>query len=1136
RGVWWVICVLGIMKSGAAYVGVDPTYPLVRRRVLVADSGVDLVLVDGANGGDLGEVECVDVADIESLLSGFSATAPAIEIDPLLPAYVIYTSGSTGEPKGVEVPHRGLANLVNWFARSFDLGPGRQVTAVANMGFDASVWEIWSALASGSCLHILPEDLVGDPGAMVSWWGGLGADSGFLPTPLGEYALETGAVAKNTRWLHVGGDRLRRKPPAGAGFTLVNNYGPTEASVITTSGPVGAEPGFIDIGRPVDNVSVYILDANLNMAPIGVKGALYIAGDGLAQGYLGRPGQTAAAFLPNPFGAAGARMYHSGDLARFLSDGRIEFLGRADHQVSLRGYRIEIGEIEAALNALSTVRECAVATQEGADGLMLVAYIVPHGMLDKAGLQSALAATLPGYMIPSEFVVLDALPLTPNGKIDTRALPAIEASEATDNPPPEGKTETQLAQIWAQLLGHEQIGRQDDFFRLGGHSLLATRLIAHINEVFSVELPLIDVFDARTLSVLAQKIKAASSSSIPPLEPCASTGPTPLSYAQNRLWFLDQLEPGNPFYNIPAALRVEGALDQAQLARALNKVVQRHGALRTKFAMFGDQPMQVVEPASTATFAQTDLSGLAPEAQKTAVAKAAEAVANHRFDLGSGPLIEAKVLKLAAQTHILLFNIHHIVADGWSMGVLIREVSALYSAYVAGKPNPLPEVAVQYADFAAWQRQWLVGEVWGQEVSYWQKQLVDLPSTPLPLPTDTPRPAKQSHRGGTVSFSLKVELVAELTALADRHNATLFMVLQAALSVLMARLSGQADIALGAPVANRRHRHTEDLIGFFVNTLVLRNTVDPNQPFEVFLAQARDTAMDAFAHQDIPFEQLVEALNPERSLAYSPLFQVAIVLQNAPMGALELPGARLIPMENPVTTAKFDLLMALFESEDGLSGSIEYATDLFAPATIARMAAQFTELLGSIAQNPATKTGQLKLIPKTEADLIGGFDVALPAGKTSCLHRLIEAQAARSPEAVALEMGGITMSYADLNARANRLAHVLIKAGAGPEQAVGLMFERGFDLIIAMLAILKSGAAYLPLDPDYPAARLAFMLQDTAPKTVLCATDLQGHLPKGTPIITPDDPAVQAAPNTNPAVKTDPQNLAYIIYTSGSTG
>ncbi|WP_153070789.1 non-ribosomal peptide synthetase, partial [Pseudomonas syringae] len=934
---------------------------------------------------------------------------------------------------------------------------------------------------------------------------------------------------------------------------FINSYGPTECSDVVAWHRLVDDidcyrSSVFPIGRPIANTRIYLLDAHGQPVPIGVSGEIHIGGAGVARGYLNLPELTAERFLEDPFSAEpAARMYRSGDLGRWLADGNIEYLGRNDDQVKLRGFRIELGEIESRLSECPGVREAVVLVREHRPGdKRLVAYLTAQegAVLSAAQLREQLSQGLAEYMIPSAFVTLARFPLTPNGKLDRRALPAPEddAYASRDYEAPAGDVEHALAEIWQVLLGLERVGRHDHFFELGGHSLLAVQLVSRLRQRFEVEVALRDVFAEPTLQGLARQVANARLSAQTPLTLVDRDLPLPLSWAQQRLWFLDQLDrAAGAAYHIPAGLRLRGRLKRDALQATLDRIVARHETLRTHFALHEGQAIQVIAPATQGFALVThDLRALDSAAQHEAVERLAREEALAPFDLSSGPLIRGRLVQLSETEHILLVTQHHIVSDGWSTGVLLHEIGMLYRAFSQGLADPLPALAFQYVDYAAWQRQWLQGETLHTQVEFWRQHLSGAPAL-LELPTDHRRPPLRSYAGGRVSLALSPALTAGLRQLGQRHGATLFMTLLAGWSSLLSRFSGQDDVVIGTPVANRPRSELESLIGFFVNTLALRIRPEGGLSVAALLEQVKAVMLAAHAHQDLPFEQVVEALQPPRSLGHSPIFQVMLALNNTPGGGeLSLPELSLEPLQAPHTTAQFDLSLALVEADGGLIGSLEYASDLFERATIERMAGHLQVLLEGMVADDQQAVAELPLLScEQRRQVLESFNdtaAAYPADKL--LHQLFEEQVAQQPDALAVvdETGSLT--YGELNARANRLAHYLIGLGIQPDDRVAICAQRSLEMVVGLLGILKAGGAYVPLDPGYPPERLRYMLEDSAPVAVLVQTSTADVLSLGSlPVINLDDAALQAQSVQNPHVQgLTPAHLAYVIYTSGSTG
>ncbi|HTG31557.1 MAG TPA: amino acid adenylation domain-containing protein [Thermoanaerobaculia bacterium] len=1034
-----------------------------------------------------------------------------------------------------------------WMMSEYPVSEEDHVLSRTSVSFDAAGWEIWLPLLSGSALNVAPDHVTRDPQQLIDYIKREGITvAQFVPSLLAATSeLITPADTHCLKHVFAGGEALAsglaREVTSAWNVQLVNLYGPTETTIQVTSWlwQHDGDGQFAPIGRPIWNTRVYVLDDGLQPVPVGVAGELYIAGSGLARGYLNRPGLTAERFVADPFGPPGSRMYRTGDRARWRPEGTLHFLGRADHQVKIRGFRIEPGEIEAALATLPGVREAVVVARDG----RLVAYVVGEAAADepRPSLQEQLRERLPDYMVPAVFVTLETLPLTPNGKVDRKALPTPEGQSAPETwRAPRTPVEEVVGGIWAELLGLDQVGLDGHFFALGGHSLLAARVISRLRGAFGVELPVRDLFEAPTVEALAVRVEAArrtgANPAVPPLLPVPRQGDLPLSFAQQRLWFIDQLEPGSPLYNLPLALRVEGPLQPAVLQRCLGEIVRRHEALRTVFVLRGDSPVQVIQPPAPFTLPLVDLSGLPELARKAEARALAVEEAGRPFDLARDPKLRGLLLRSAAEDHAVALTLHHVASDGWSLGLLVREVTTLYAAFAQGEPSPLPELPVQYADFAVWQRSWLHGEVLDNEIAWWRRQLADLPPL-LELPTDRPRPAAQSYRGATRPVRLPAGLTRQVEALGRREGATLFMVLLAGFQALLARYSGQDDLAVGSPGAGRDRVETEGLIGFFVNTMVLRGDLAGAPTFGELLGRVRETALAAYLHQDVPFEKLVEELAPERSLAHAPLFQVMLVLQNAPVGSLEIEDLRLRPAAGDAgTMAKFDLTLALEERDGGLSGTMEHATDLFDAATVDRLVRHYEGLLTAALAAPERPAAELPLLsPAERHQAVAEWNdtVALPGGEV-LLHDLLAARAEQAPELPALVHGQERVTHGELAARSDRLAAHLRALGVGPDVLVALFLERSVDLVVALLAVLKAGGAYLPLEASLPRPRLSFLLEDSRAALVLTRTGLLPALPEHSRVTCLDE--LPESAGESPALRPAADNLAYVLYTSGSTG
>ncbi|WP_437681732.1 amino acid adenylation domain-containing protein [Sorangium sp. So ce131] len=1173
RSVELVVALYGVLKAGGAYLPIDPTYPSERIRVLLEDAASPVVLTQEKWRSGLPEtsahVVCVDADWSEIAPESGDDLRPVSGPDHL--AYVIYTSGSTGRPKGVENSHRGIVNRLLWMLEDSGLGEQDAVLQKTPYTFDVSVWELFAPLLCGAQLVVAAPEGHRDPGYLADVIEAHAITTvHFVPSMLQAFLEPLDArQCRSLRRVICSGEALSReleerffrKLGDGEGAPeLQNLYGPTEAAVDVTSWRCrrGDSHGSVPIGKPVANTRIYLLDGGLQPVPVGMPGELYIGGVQVARGYLKRPALTAERFIPDPFsGTPGARLYRTGDLARFLPDGTVLFLGRIDHQVKLRGFRIELGEIEAALLASAEVREATVLLREDRPGdPRLVAYVVPRSgvEVDAEALRRSLERSLPSYMVPGDLVALPAMPLTTSGKLDRKALPApaLEPAAGGEHVAPSGEAEIKLAEIWQEVLGRSRVSAADEFFASGGHSLLATQLVSRVRTAFGVDLPLRAVFEAPVLAQLAARIERARRGALDgaPAIPLVPRGDAPpaMSFAQERLWFLQQLDPESPAYNMAAAVRLSGDLDREALHGCLCEVVRRHEALRATFATDADgSGVQRIAPAVALPLPVFDLSGM-PEAEREgALARVAREEAERPFDLAEGPLVRSALVRLGATEHVWLLGMHHIVSDDWSIGVFVREVSALYAAFAAGRPSPLPPLPIQYADHARWQRQALSGEALERELAYWTRQLPGIPGA-LELPADRPRPAAQSFRGGEVPVVLPAELAQALRALSLRENATLFMTLLAAFQALLGRYSRQSDVVVGSPVAGRTRAEVEGLIGLFVNTLALRADLRGDPPFVELLRQVRDTALGAYAHQALPFERIVDALGVPRDLSRTPVFQVLFTLQNAPVQVMQLAGLSLREEELPTRTAKFDLDLTLREVDGALVGTLEYSADLFDASTAERMAGHLCTLLEGVAAAPATRISRLPLLTAAERRQIlvernrtaRDFTAVRPEWRPAArFTELFEAQAERTPDAVAVACDGERWTYAELDDRARRVGRALRERGVGRGDVVGLLLDRGVELVAAILGVFKAGGAYMPLDADWPDQRLATALAQSKARAIVCAAPSQGRagaLGAAPALCIAELLRSSPAPRGASPAEGSADDLAYVLFTSGSTG
>ena len=1183
RGPELAAALLGVLKAGAAYVPIDPEYPAERTAWVLEDSGAAVVLTHAAARARLPRtgVPALDVAEIDPALADAWAPA-AVPADAL--AYVIYTSGSTGRPKGVGVSHRSLVAHNRAIVGLFGLTEADRAAQVASIGFDISVEEIFPTWAAGAAVVFRPAEVDALGAGFLRWIEEEKVSILNIPTAFWEaWTLEMDAsgarVPASVRLVVTGGETAKPstlalwRRVAGDGVRWINSYGPTEATVTATTWELdGDADGEIPIGAPLEGWTAQVLDEALRPVSPGDPGELCLGGVTVARGYLGRPGLTAERFVPDPSSdRPGARMYRTGDRVRWNAetesaevrecgsalDSREDprtsalphfrtavllFLGRMDDQVKVGSYRVEPGEVEAVLCAHPDLASGAVVAREDGGRMRLVAYGVPRNeSVDEGALRCWLRARLPGYMVPSAIVMLDALPLTAHGKVDRRALPApaLPAEPQADV----DDTAARLAAIFGEVLGAPRVQADDDFFDLGGHSLLAMQALARVRHRCGVELPVRALFEAPTPARLAAAVEAArgeAASTRPPLRTAVRDEALPLSFAQQRLWFLHRMEPESPFYNIPLAIRLTGELDADALRRALAEVVRRHEALRTTFAETSAGTVQVLHPAPDSfPLPVADLRALPDDEAEAEARRLAAEEAEQPFDLARDVMLRALLVRTGDDVHLLVLDLHHVAGDGWSLAVLHAEIGALYDAFSRGEAAPLEPLPVQYADYAVWQREWLKGEVLERQLAYWREALAGAPAE-LRLATDRPRPAVQSHRGKVHRFRVPAATAARVREVARAEGATPYMVLLAAYDALLHRWSGETDLVVGSPVAGRVSERLEGLIGFFVNTMAVRVDVGGDPSFRELVGRARRAALDAFAHQDLSFERVVEELRPERTLSRAPLFQVSLILQNTPPAVLELPRVTLRPEPVDSGTAKFDLSVELTETPDGMAGEAEFATDLFDEATVARMMEQLAALLDAATARPGERLSRLlaALPDPARETLLVEWNRTARDYATAPVHRRIAEQAARAPHAPALVHGGRATPYATLDASANRLAHHLRARGVGPEVTVGVVADRSPEMVVSLLAVLKAGGAVVSLDPAYPADRLAWMLEDSGTRLVV-SPRASAIAPRGgveVVALDAEGAAIAARPSTEPEGETQADSLAFVIYTSGSTG
>lgn len=1158
--------VIGILKAGGAFVPLSPDQPAARldsmlevcapKWAVVADDLRDRFAALAVSGR---------MTIIAPHLDGNEAARIEGEPGANDLSYIYFTSGTTGQPKGIAGRLRGIDHFIRWEIERFELGPGSRISQLMSPMFDPFMRDIFAPLCCGGTLCIPPSrDVVLDGRRLAGWISEQRITlSHMVPSvfrlminqcPPEEYFPQLRHVLLAGEPLLPADVRRWHEIVGRTGGRMVNLYGTSETTMAKFSYEIGEEDQFrqvIPVGKPMKGARALVLDEDGAVCPPGMIGEIYIRTPYRSLGYYGRPDLTHEIFVPNPFGNDPLDVVHkTGDLGRVLDDGNFEVLGRRDTQVKIRGQRVELGEIEAAITKHAGVAQVAVVAVEVEGGeKRLVAYIVARegSQVDFNELRRLLKGQLPEHMLPSGWSLLDALPLTSNGKVDRHSLermkPELGLHTRGGSRPARTPAEEMLCGIWEEVLKVHPVGANDNFFELGGHSLLAGQLISRVQIAFSVELPIQAVFECPTVAELALRIEHAQSRGegpgIPPLRRVRRAEAIPLSYAQQRLWFIDQLEPGTPTYNIPAAVRIQGPLSVEALEKVLAGITRRHESLRTHFVGVAGTPRQIIDEEVAPSLPVDDLSAVPEQEREAEARRRAFAEAQTPFDLGRAPLLRARLLRLAPEDHILTMTMHHIVSDAWSVGILIREVSELYGAIVAGRPSELAPLPVQYSDYSIWQREWLKEEVLEQQLAYWKKQLAGLAA--LELPADRPRPPVRSYRGATFPFTFPLDLLERLRNLSRSQGATLYMTLLAAFQTLLHRYTSQHDIAVGTPIAGRRQPETEGLIGFFINTLVMRADLSENPKFTDALRNAKRMTLEAFAHQDVPFERLVEALQPERHLSRAPLFQVVFALQNVPPAALQLGEARLLPVGIDSGTSKFDLWVPLSESETGLLGAMQYSTDLFDEATIRRMVGHFQVLLTQVAADPQQPVDDFSLLtePERRQFLEEWCRVEPLFPHDACIHELFAAQAERTPGAVAVTGRGLQFSYSELDSRSNQLARYLLANGVRPEMRVGVCMERSPEMTLAQMAILKAGAAIVPLDIEYPAERLRYMIQDADVRYLISKEATQAPVSEfGPPVVLLDAGwAAIAAHEVAPLARlTHPENTAWVIYTSGSTG
>jgi amino acid adenylation domain-containing protein len=1163
--------IIGILKAGAVFVPLDPQIPEKRLEAMLSVISPEWFIVElelSSKAHDIGagshKTICFDqeLWTINGDEASFNPMPPLNRSEPDDLCYIYFTSGSTGVPKAIAGRLKGIDHFIRWEIETLGINSHDRVSQLLPFSFDGSLRDIFVPLCSGATACVLENRETIQHGAKLVEWLDQQLISVVHCIPsvfrllLNEgltserftslrYVLMTGEPllpGDVARWMDVFGDRVK----------LINLYGTSETTMAKFSyfvQPADQHRHSIPIGKPIKGAKALLVDEDGKPCARGMVGEIYIRTAFRAHGYYNQPELTREVFIQNPFSDDPTDIvYRTGDLARVLEDGNFEYLGRKDQQVKIRGVRVELKEIENLLHGHHEIDDVVVVDRQDAGGSnYLCAYLVLNNGTGPQELRTFLASRLPDYMVPSSFVIMDELPRTISGKIDRRALPLPGDHRAGLNAEyvaPRNSVEELLVNIWIQLLGVEQIGVHDNFFQLGGHSLNATQVISRVRRAFEVEIPLSSLLETPTVAALARHVetamRAGQALAVPPIVHTAREAETPLSHAQQRLWFLHQLDPTSPAYNMPLALRLTGQLDTVALERAINEIVRRHESLRTTFRMSEGRLVQIPVSARTLTLETIDLKDVPAAEREAAIRRLAAEEAGRPFELTSDELLRFSLLRVAEDEHVALLTMHHIISDGWSMGVLVQELAPLYEAFSTGGSSPLPELPIQYADYAVWQRQLFDSEFLETQLAYWREHLGGEPQV-LNLPTDRPRPPVQTFTGRRQSLLLTPELTKSINSLSQKEGVTLFMTLLAVFDILLSRYSGQEEIVVGTDVANRNQLETEGLIGLFVNQLVLRTDLSGQPTFRELLARVRRVTLDAYVHQDLPLDKLVEALNPERDLSRSPLFQVMLVLQNAPVQRLSLSGLTMQVLSSEPQTSKFDLSLYVTENDAGLLCDLEYNTDLFDSATIAQMLDSFHRLLAEAVVHPDTAIRDLPILGEVERKqlLVEFNNTRTDYHAEQKLHQLFEEQVERTPNVIALKFADQSLTYAELNRRANQLAHRLRAVGVGPDALVGVCMERSVEMVVSLIAILKANGAYMPLDPQYPQERLAFMIRTAAPIVVLTQEYLSGLLSASdAPVICLDRdwPLISDDPVSNINSDVAADNLAYVIYTSGSTG
>ncbi|MFD2679426.1 amino acid adenylation domain-containing protein [Bacillus seohaeanensis] len=1144
---------LGVLKAGAAYLPIDPTNPKERIQYIIQNSKVKLLISSSDTSIDFetGDLKDVNITDLRTKREFQNLVElPRPSLDSL--AYLIYTSGSTGKPKGVPIKQKGIIRLVK-NTNYVNILAHENVAQVSNASFDAITFEVWGALLNGARLVIAEQELILSPNKLSDWLKANEIKTMFITTALfNKVAEEQPTAFSQLKNLLFGGEACNKKwvqqvMEKGAPEKLFHVYGPTECTTFALSYCVNDSKEFthsdtIPIGKPITKTEAFVLGKDRKPVKVGETGELYIGGDGLAIGYWDRPDLTKEKFIDHPFSAEkDSKLYKTGDIVKYLPDGNIEFIGRSDFQIKLRGFRIELGEIEEILRQNKVIKESVVLLKEAKNNdKKLVCYYTTEESISKREIKTDLSKKLPNYMIPSVFIEMDKFPLTSNGKIDRAKLPAPKKQDLGlgEYVSPRNDLEETLASIWEDVLDIEKIGIYDHFFELGGHSLLATQVISRIFKKLKKRITIQELFESPTIAKLAKHLLECEQINDSDLivKKQKSDGRSPLSLAQKRLWFLHQLEPENVAYNIPFAYQITGPLNYEHLEKSLNKVMERHESLRTTFKEENGEAIQVVQTESYTSIEVINIADLSSkESELTNILKKESWVP---FDLEKGPMLRAKVIKTSATSHVLLLVVHHIAFDGWSEKLFLEELNAIYSSLENGQSAKLPELRVQYSDFSDWQQSWIDRESIKKQKAYWREKLKgELPV--LEIPTDYPRPLEQTTKGNSITFELPEKLSIQLKELSQKENTTLYMTFLAAFKALLYRYTGQKDILIGTPVGGRNREEIERLIGFFVNTIVIRTELKQNQTFEKYLNQVKQACLAAYANQEVPFEKLVEEIQPERNLSHNPIFQAMFIYHNKDQSNRN---SFYIGKEEIVVSkehTKFDLTLFIEDQGNRIVGEIQYKTAIYKQRKIEQFLDHFLNLLDTVSINPEMQIDYIPILSKREKqNFVEMASNSKGFSDLKSIYTLFEDQVKFTPEAVALQFKNESISYKELEQKANKLAQYLIeKKGIQKNSIVGVYCGKSIDVVISILAVLRSGACLLPIDVNYPKSRQEYMVNHSKPEAILTAKQYvldAESIFSGETIVVDEENYLETESNCQ--FEVDPNNSAYIIYTSGSTG